>query len=389
MPEPVKVLYLIERLARAGTELHLVRLLEHLNRDRFQPVLCCLNGDQTDRDLIPADVPFHHLDAPWNLISPATFGVWNRLLALLRSERPQILHTFLFVGNVLGPFAARRAGAPAVVMSRGRMGIEWQANWLHRLAQRAANRRSHTLTVKTEAMGREIAKHEGVAPEKIHVIPNGVDLARFRVDAGALAENRRALERDHKIPTDGPLVVAVGNLKPIKGHRTLVEAAKRLTQEFPRLHIAVVGHGEGAPELRALRDELGLGPRVAFPGAVGDVRPWMGAADVFVAPSLSEGMPNAVLEAMAMGLPLVLSDIPGHREAADHTAAYFVPGDPIALAQTLTEVLRHPERRAERGRAAQQRVEERFSIEVMMHKIEDLYARLAGNRRPRDASTTP
>lgn len=383
MPKPLRVVYLIERLARAGTELHLLRLLERIDRRRFEPVICCLNGDRTDRDLVPDDVAFHHLHAPWNLVSPKTLGVYRRLKALLREQRPDVLHTFLFVANIMGPFAVRRvAPRPAVVMARGRMGIEWQAHALHRLAQRAANRRADALTVKTEAMRREIAEREGVDPRKLHVVPNGVDLAFFHRPPGAIADSRRHLAEAHGISPEGPMVLSVGNLKPIKGHATMLDAAARLVGDYPRLRVVLVGDGESAGDLRALRDALGLGECVYFAGTVEDVRPWMRAADIFVAPSHSEGMPNAVLEAMAMGLPIVLSDIPGHCEAAGHAAWYFPPRDASALAESLRAALASPEKRAERGRAAHERAESHFSIAAMVRAVEAIYDTIAEERRP-------
>jgi glycosyltransferase involved in cell wall biosynthesis len=382
MSDRVKVLYLIERLARAGTELHVLKVLQRLDRSRFEPVLCCLSEETTDKSLLPKDVPHRLLGAGWNLVHPRTYLVYRRLRELIAREKPDVLHSFLFVANVLGSFAARREKTPCVVASRGRMGIEWKAHVLHRMTQRAANRRCDLLICKTQAMAREAERLEGMPRERIRVIPNGVEIDRFAFQPGAAAENRRLLQEEHGISADGPLVIAVGNLKPVKGHRTLVEAAAALVDSFPRLQVAIVGKGESAAELRAAIRSHELARRVFLPGNFEDVRPWMRAADVFVAPSLSEGMPNAVLEAMAMGLPVVLSDIPGHVEAAGPDAWYFQPQDAEGLAQALADALASPNQRAERGRAGYERVRAQMSVDAMVRRIESLYCELVGGRRP-------
>jgi L-malate glycosyltransferase len=377
----IKVFYLIERLARAGTELHLLKILKHLDRSRFDPVLCCLSEEMTDKSLLsllPPGMPVHMLEGKWNLLRPSTLLLYQQVKRLLRQERPDILHCFLFVANVMGAFAARSAGVRGVVDTRGRMGIEWEAHWLHRYLQRAADRRCGLIICKTEAMRQEIARVERAPLDKIHVMPNGVDTTHFQYTPDAAASSRSELEKQFGLPVEGPLVLAVGNLKPIKDHMTQVRAAAQLIQQFPKVQVVVLGDGESRDELHAAVAEMNLKETMRLPGAVDDVRPWMRAADVFVAPSVSEGMPNAVLEAMAMGLSLVLSDIPGHREIINDDAWYFAPRDAAGLAAALGAALSSPGERAKRGQIGLARVRTEMSLEALVRKLEGMYEAIGG-----------
>jgi len=380
MAKRIKVLYLIERLARAGTELHLLDVAQRLDRTRFEPVICCLNGQMTERDLLPDDVKTHLLNGRWNLLHPASLNLFRHVRRTLRSERPDVLHSFLFVSNVIGPFAARGLNGCRTIASRGRMGIEWRAGAMHRFLQRAADKRTDAIVCKTNALREETARVERVPLEKLHVIPNGVDIGHFSIEPGTIRRRREEFQRQHGVLSDGPLVLAIGNLKPIKGHATLIEACRSLVGQFPHVQVAIVGQGESEAELRAQIAAHGLEKHVHLPGRFDDVRPWMQAADLFVAPSHSEGMPNAVLEAMAMGLPLVLSEIPGHLETAGRESAwYFEPGHAEALARNLAEAIASPDRRAMRGRAGLERVRSELSLDTMVERIQNLYSELVGH----------
>ncbi len=379
MSDKIKVLYLIERLARAGTELHLLKLLRGIDRERFEPVLCVLNGEMTEQALLPSDIKVHDLEAGWNLMRPATVGVWRRLLAILREEQPDIIHSFLFVANVMGPFAARRTSVKYTVASRGRMGIEWDAGLLHRWLQSAADKRTDRILCKTQAMRDEIIEYEKASEEKVRVVPNGVDMKEFSLGSGGMSSQRKVLLESHGIPEEGPLILALGNLKPIKGHEVLVRAAPRLEQHFKNFQIVVLGEGEARSSLQEEIAGLNVGNRVHLPGKMENVRDWMSAADLFVATSHSEGMPNAVLEAMAMALPLVLSDIPGHREAAGEVAWYFESRDAEEMTEAVALALANPSRRAEHARLGQERVEKLFSLKVMQERVMQIYDELAGD----------
>lgn len=377
MERRVKVLYLVERVARAGTELAMLRQLQRLDRDRFEPALCCLCAEATDRSLLPGDLPCHLLDAPWNLVHPRSLGLYRRLVALLRSQRPDILHSFLFISNVLGPHAARGAGVGATVATRGRMGIEWQATRLHRLLQRRANRRTDLILCKSRAIADEILRVEKPAADKIEILPNGVDLTHYEGFAEGRRRLRLALAERHGIPAEGPLLAALGNLKPIKGQDLLIEGLAAMPPARRPL-LALAGRGESEAALRERVAALGLAERVFFLGHLEDPRPLLAGADLFVSASRSEGQPNALLEAAALGLPLALSDIPGHRETAGSHALFFPLQPPVALADTLDRALCEPDRLGALARAARLRVAQAYDLSHIQARLEGLYLRLAG-----------
>jgi glycosyltransferase involved in cell wall biosynthesis len=376
----IKILYLIERLARAGTELHMLKMLKHLDRSRFEPIVCCLSRTTTDETLIDPDIKHYFLSGGWNLVRPAFIRVLMELRKVIATEQPDLIHSYLFVSNVAAPIVARKSSIKGVIATRGRMGIEWKSGLLHRVVQHMADRYTDRVICKTEAIRKEIIKIEKTAPEKVCVIPNGVDMSHFDFRPGEILECREMLERDHGVSSNGPLILAVGNLKPIKGHISLIRAIPlllrsfpNLLRSFPNLQVAIVGKGESEEELRQTIGALGLKASVHLPGAFEDVRPWMRASDLFISTSVSEGMPNAVLEAVAMGIPLVLSNIPGHVEAAGSFAWYYASGDSEDLARVLIEALSDPMGRAERSRAGYKRLLADFSLERMVERTQDLY----------------
>jgi glycosyltransferase involved in cell wall biosynthesis len=171
-------------------------------------------------------------------------------------------------------------------------------------------------------------------------------------------------------------VVAVGNLYPVKDHGTLLHALSRL----PATRVAIAGRGDEEERLRGLAVNLGLGDRMHLLGLRDDVETVLAAADVFVQPSLSEGLPLAVLEAMGNGLPVVATRVGGVPEAlVDGKTGFLVPpGDPEALAAALKRVLDSADRGACMGSAARERAEAEFSVDRMTDRYRQLYDELRG-----------
>ncbi len=215
----------------------------------------------------------------------------------------------------------------------------------------------------------------GFPAERIHVISNGVDIALFRPDPAAeAAPPLKTIE--------GPLVVYTGRLIEAKGLLELLEAWLLLLRDAPHAHLVLVGGGPLEGELRRRASRPPLSGRVHLTGEIADVRPYLRAAAAFAFPSWAEGLPNALLEAMAMGVPCVATDIGPIRDAiSDGQEGLLVSvRAPERLAAALATLLREPALAARLGRAARKRVEAEFSLESTVTHLENLYNELCVGR---------
>jgi glycosyltransferase involved in cell wall biosynthesis len=215
----------------------------------------------------------------------------------------------------------------------------------------------------------------GLSPGAIEVVHNGIRLPPM-IPAEKLAGRRAAARRELAIPPDGPLLVAVGNLYPVKDHATLLRAAA----SPPLARVAIAGRGSEEASLKRLAGELGIADRVHLLGLRDDIDRVLLAADVFVQPSRSEGLPLSILEAMGAGLPVVATAVGGIPEAvvAGKTGALVPAGDPAALAEALRCLLERPDRGHALGCAGRTRAAEEFSIAAMVDRYQVLYAQAAG-----------
>lgn len=218
----------------------------------------------------------------------------------------------------------------------------------------------------------------GFPPKRITRIPNGVDVDRFSPNPDARStEGRRHLG----LPL-GPLLVFAGRLDPQKGLQTLIEVMRSPSMEASGVHLLLLGEGPQRAELEAAVRSSGLSARVLLRGLVDNVAPYLRASDVFVFPSVGEGMPNALLEAMATGLPCVASAIGGCRDVITdrQTGLLVPPGDAPALQGALEEVLRSPALREALGAAARKEATARFSLERMVDQYEACYQAVMNGR---------
>lgn len=364
MRSPHRILHLITELDVGGAQKALGRLLAHLNRERFAPQVACLyNGDKAVAQEIRAlgiAVTDLGMTKKWR------WDAFWRLYRLLRRERPKILHTWMFHANVPGRVMGRLAGVPVIISSERTMGQE--AAWRYRL-----NRFTHPLADRVVCVSQQVADfaadHVGIPRTNTVVIPNGVDLRTFGQSL-TVREARLALG----LPLDEPLIGTVTRLQPVKRLDVLLYAVAPL----PDVHAVIVGDGPQLARLETLSDELNLETRVRFIGHRRDVRPWLAALDVFVLPSAWEGMSNALLEAMATGLPVVATAVGGTPEVVvDGVTGLLVPpGDPDLLAQAIRQLLRDLDLRHTMGQAGRARVEKSFSIEETVRRTEELYTTL-------------
>jgi len=356
---PTRVLYLVTELETGGAQTALAGLALNLDRRRFQPLVACLYGaGATAQRLQAGGVPVTDL----GMRHKADVGAVVRLWRLLRRERPLILHAFLFHANLLACLVGRLAGVPIILVSERTMGMENRAryvvNWL---TAPLANR----IVAVSPSVRDFVVQRVGIPASKVLVIPNGVDVARF---AAAQPISRAAWG----LPAEGSLIGAVMRLDPVKGGETLVRAVAALP---PGPHAVVVGDGPQRAAWESLADALGVAGRIHFVGYQADVPAWLAACDVFVLSSEREGMPNAVLEAMAAGRPVVATAVGGTPDVVlDGVTGLLVPPrDPAALARAIQSLLDDPARAREMGAAGRWRVEEHFSLEAVVARTVALY----------------
>jgi glycosyltransferase involved in cell wall biosynthesis len=221
-----------------------------------------------------------------------------------------------------------------------------------------------------------ILKTIGPVRERIAIISNGVDIRRYQV-----AVDRSAIRRALGFEEEETLYTVVGTLKEQKGHRYLIEAVAPLIQRTRQLHLLVVGDGELRDSLKAQVHAAGIERNVHFLGNRSDVPTILAASDVFVLPSLWEGLPMALIEAMASGLPVIATLVSGSQQVVEHNQSGILvpPGEVAALRQAMEALLSDPERAKLLGKAAQRRIEETYSARRQAEEHLILYRREWGH----------
>ena len=363
MTQPVRVCFLIDELATAGTETQLLALLRHLDRSRVLPHLVLLRGEgDASRALEPADCPVLRLGAG-SLRSPKTAVRALRFMQFLWRERIDVVQVYFPDSSYFGVPAAFLAGVRHRLRTRNNVG-HWMTR-AHRILGRALNCLTTATVANCEAAKRALLVDERPAADRVHVLENGVDLDRFL----AIPE-----------PDTAPLrwVGAVANLRPVKGLDVLVEAAALLRDEFPEVGFRVAGEGNERDRLTRLIRDRHLDGRFHLGGAEDDVPGFLANLDVAVLPSRAEGMSNAVLEYMAAARPIVASAVGAMPDVLhDETHGLLVPpGDPVALADRIARLLRDPHLARRLGSAARRRANEHYSRPAMVRRFEDFYTRL-------------
>jgi glycosyltransferase involved in cell wall biosynthesis len=303
---------------------------------------------------------------------PATFRLrWpidpacvTGLVRLFRDRRVELAHSHEFTMAVYGAAAARATGIPNIITMHGGKG--WTKRWRRRLAMRWAFRASSGMVAVSDSTRLELVRVLGTS-RGIDVVPNGVSRR---------LGDRESLRRELGLPADDVLVVAVGNLYPVKGHANLLRALAGVRVEL-RWRLVIAGRGEEERRLLMLASDLGILDRVHLLGYRADIPDILAAADVFAMPSLSEGLPLALIEAMFAARAIVASGVGGIPDALEHgREGILVPaGDIDALGTALQECLSDPDLRTKMGTAAQQRAEVHFTTTRMADQYERLYRR--------------
>lgn len=306
------------------------------------------------------------------------------LLALMQREHPDVLQTYSHYSNILGPILGFVAGIPVRVSSQ-RMSLPGAPKWLLKLDRWVANSR---MTIKMVAVSEKTRRfcieREGIRADKTVTIPNGIDLKEF--DGLSDASSRKEIRKKLGVANNVPIVIIVARLHQQKGHKYLFESIPFVLKKAPTTHFILVGDGALRAHLEADVATRRLHKSVRFLGVRSDVPALLGASDCFVLPSLWEGMPNCVLEAMAAKIPVIATDVDGTVEVLEDgiTGLLVPPRDHQALRRCIVDILTDSALAQSLGRAGRHRVETTFSLERMIDGFSNLYdnlLNLCANRR--------
>ncbi|SPP66143.1 glycosyltransferase [Nitrospira lenta] len=294
-------------------------------------------------------------------------GYWE----LIRKERVALIHAHEFSAIMCGWILAKMAGVPLVATVHGK-NYFWE-KWRRRVAYRLVSRYGSLVAVSAD-LKRFICDKVGIEEGRVHVIYNGVAAAQPVAD-----EEAHTCKAELAIVGRYPVLGVVGSLYPVKGHRFLVSAMPEIIRRWPRAVLLVIGRGELEASLKAQAEQLGIADNIRFLGMRSDVPRLLSVLDVFVLPSLSEGLSLALLEAMASGQPVVATAVGGNPELVDQGQTGFLvaPEDAGSLAIKLVELLEDPLMMHRFSAQGATRVRELFSLEQMVIQYRALYASLS------------
>lgn len=379
--KPMKVLYLIDSLQSGGAERSLAEMLPGLHASGVEPIVACMRRSEDGvEDQVAGRFDLRFLAAR----RPP--GRLREVRAMIRAEAPAMIHTTLLASDLLGRVAAARTGVPVLtsLVNTSYDPVRFEdpriRPWVFRRVQSVDGWTARRLTKHFHAITQAVKDHNvealGIPAERVTVIERGRDAERLGVPTlGRRAAARRLLGLDDSTE----VVVTVGRQEYQKGHRFLLEAVERLSRVRPGLVLLMLGRrGAASPEIDGLLARPGMADRVRVLGYRDDAPDVLASADVFAFPSLFEGLGGSLIEAMALGLPIVASDLPAIREVVepDRNAALVPASAPDRLAAAIGALLDDPAKRAAYAARSRAIFEERFTLERSIERMAALYREL-------------
>ncbi len=368
-----KILYVIDNLEFGGGERVLAQLAGAL-RDRYEILFACQPGGLLGERLKQLGVPIRPLDFR-RQVSPARI---IRLIAMIRNEGAHLVHSMGARADFSVRIAARLAGAPVVVSTIAMLVEGYNVSPFKRALYRAGMRLSERLCdgfiAVSAAVRKALVEGHRIPEEKVVTIYNsGVELDSFRPDG----QDGRELRRELGLNPEAPIVGTIGRLVYQKAHDVFLRAAPLVIKAVPDAQFLIVGEGPLRPALERLSGELGL-RTCRFAGFREDIPNLLSLMDVFALPSILEGFPQVLLEALAAARPVVTTRINGVTEVVQHdtTGLLVPPRDPAALASAVTSLLKDKGLARRLAQAGRTLVEERFAVSPIVAEVDGFYTTL-------------
>lgn len=366
MSDPIRILWAVDTVAHnAGTERQIIEIGRRMDPSRFTMYLATVEGDQP----AIASEAFRLAVFPFVSVRSAQ-GLRQilRMASYIRSERIEIVHSFMLKSAIAATVAGKLGGAGSILTSRRDLGYAY--NPAHLRIWRVLNAMSTRVTANCQAAKAASARMERLDEAKIDVLYNGVDLRTFAPSGTE--------ETAVPVPRDARVVGIVANYRPVKDLPLFLKAAAEVAKQEPETVFLLVGTGTLESGLKELAGSLGIAGRTIFTCGRGTVPPYLRRMSVGCLSSSSEGLSNSILEYMAAGLPVVASDVGGNRELVEDGRTGFLVAErtPEAFAAPIVRLLRDGDLRRRLGAAGLERCRERFDIQVAVRNTERYYERL-------------
>jgi len=388
-PRARKVIHVITRLDYGGSAQNTMLTALGHDRAQFEPLVVagypgCWDAqggqaatEENCRQLEKAAIRWMLLPSLTREVHPIkdAQALWQ-LIRLFRQEQPALVHTHTSKAGVLGRVAAWLARVPVIVHTPhghvfyGHFGPF--RSWLFLQIERVLSALTDRLIALTEAERQDHLDRDVGKAGRFAVVPSGIDRERF----GRARVQGKQQPDWFGCPPEALIVGSVGWLTDVKGHEYLIEAVAKLKPDFPSLHLVIIGSGDRHDALLQQSELAGLRDAVHLLGHRDDIEACLAGMDLFVLPSLNEGMGRALIEAMAAGLPVIASRVGGIPAVISHerTGLLVPPGDAGALAEALRRLLDRPEWATQLGLAASRSVDSRYGSVSMVHAIESIFA---------------
>lgn len=354
----IKVLHILPSLVNGGAERLLIDIVKHTNRERFSPeVLTFKDKGALYEEMLATGIPLF----TYTKTRRFDFKNFQNIYKTIQTEKPDIVHTHLG-GDIYGRLAAHWLKVPVIVSTEHN--LNKQESWLATMSKKWTAQWSNAIIAVSEAVKKDASKRYNVTSKKYTVIYNGIDTDRYSYNS----------HHDHDTFTIG----AAGRLVEQKGFRYLIEAVKQLVDDGRSVRCIIKGEGYLRSQLEDLVKQYKLESVVLLPGSDPNLSSFYSSLDLFVIPSIWEGLGLVALEAGAAGIPVIASKIDGLEEIiTDGVDGFLVPAKDVkALTEKIAFVMDNKDKNIEMTKNLQTKVKEKFSIEKMVESYESLYEML-------------
>jgi glycosyltransferase involved in cell wall biosynthesis len=366
-----RVLMFIQTLDLGGSETQCVEVARQLKEEGYDITVGCLRADgPLKARLNECGLECVEFPVRASLLRPKAALQMLNLVAFIRRRRFNVVHTNDLYSNLFVIPAAWLARVPVIISSRRDLGRWWWYTPVRRKILKRVQELSTRILVNSEAVRQELLLRDGFTPDKIHVVYNGIDAQRY-IQATADREHLfPGLSQNHK------LIITVANMHTgAKGHGDLIEAALNVRKTYPEARFLLAGDGEMRLFFEDQVRAAGLGEMFIFLGHRTDIPSLLACCDIGILASRTEGLPNAVLEYMAAGLPVVATTVGGVPEIIENevNGLLIPPENPAALSAAILRLLKDDQMCKRLGKAARERILERFNFASVRASLRQLY----------------